>query len=63
MVSGSARAKLGDDVIELSQWDAIRVPPGVWRSLAGGPDGAEILAFGAPNTDNRDLEMRQDFWK
>ena len=63
IVSGSARAKIGDEVIELSQWDAIRVPPGVWRSLGGGPDGAEILAFGAPNTDNKDTEMEQGFWE
>jgi mannose-6-phosphate isomerase-like protein (cupin superfamily) len=62
VISGSARAKLGDDLIELSQWDALRVPPGVWRSLAGGPEGAEILAFGAPNTENGDVEMDQDFW-
>jgi mannose-6-phosphate isomerase-like protein (cupin superfamily) len=63
VVSGNARAKLDDDVIELSQWDAIRVPPGVWRSLAGGSAGAEILAFGAPDTNNADIEMEQDFWK
>jgi mannose-6-phosphate isomerase-like protein (cupin superfamily) len=62
VVSGNARAKLGDDVVDLSQWDALRVPPGVWRSLAGGSDGAEILAFGAPNTENKDLEMQQGFW-
>jgi mannose-6-phosphate isomerase-like protein (cupin superfamily) len=62
VVSGSARAKLGDDLIELEQWDAIRVPPGVWRSLAGGPEGAEVLAFGAPNNENSDTEMEQGFW-
>jgi mannose-6-phosphate isomerase-like protein (cupin superfamily) len=62
VVSGSARAKLGDDVIELEQWDAIRVPPGIWRSLAGGPDGAEVLAFGAPNNENSDTKMEQGFW-
>jgi mannose-6-phosphate isomerase-like protein (cupin superfamily) len=63
VVSGSARAKIGDEVIELSQWDAIRMAPGVWRSLGGGSDGAEILAFGAPNTENADAEMAQGFWE
>ena len=63
VVSGSARMKLGDDVIDVAQWDAIRVPPGVWRSFGGGPDGAEILAFGAPNNENADLEMEQGFWE
>jgi len=62
VISGNARAKIGDDVIDLQQWDAIRVAPGTWRSLGGGPDGAEILAFGAPNTENQDIEMSQDFW-
>ena len=62
VIDGNARAKIGDEVIELQQWDAIRVAPGAWRSLAGGTDGAQILAFGAPNTDNSDIEMEQGFW-
>jgi mannose-6-phosphate isomerase-like protein (cupin superfamily) len=62
VVSGTAQAKIGDDVIDLAQWDAVRVPPGTWRSFGGGPDGAEIVAFGAPNTDNKDVEMQQGFW-
>ena len=63
VVSGNARAKIGDEVIEMKQWDAIRIAPGAWRGLAGGPDGAEVLAFGAPNTENQDIEMSQGFWK
>ena len=62
VISGSARAKVGDDVIELKRWDAIRVAPGAWHSFGGGADGAEIIAFGAPNTENKDIEMSQDFW-
>ena len=30
--------------------------------MEAGPEGAEILAFGAPNTDNKDAEMLMDFW-
>jgi mannose-6-phosphate isomerase-like protein (cupin superfamily) len=63
VVSGSARVKLGDDVLEMSEWDAVRIPPGVWRGFGSGPDGAEILAFGAPNTENKDIEMDQGFWE
>jgi mannose-6-phosphate isomerase-like protein (cupin superfamily) len=62
VVSGSARVKLDDDApLELRAFDAIRVPPGVTRGMAGGPEGAEILAFGAPNNENKDLEMVPDF--
>jgi mannose-6-phosphate isomerase-like protein (cupin superfamily) len=63
VIRGSARLKIGDEVIEARELDAVRVPPGVWRSFGGGPDGAEILAFGAPNTDNQDAEMERDFWE
>jgi hypothetical protein len=30
--------------------------------MEGGPEGAEILAFGAPNTENKDAQMLKDFW-
>ncbi|MDP9294175.1 MAG: cupin domain-containing protein [Actinomycetota bacterium] len=63
VVSGSARAKLDDDVVELSTWDAVRIPPGAMRGLESGPDGAEVLAFGAPNTNNKDMEMEQGWWE
>lgn len=62
IVSGHARAKVGEEVVDLAQWDAIRVAPGIWRSLAGGSEGAEVLAFGAPNTENADAEMEPGFW-
>jgi mannose-6-phosphate isomerase-like protein (cupin superfamily) len=62
VVSGSAVVKLDDEILELAQWDAVRIPAGVMRSFGAGPDGAEILAFGAPNTDNADIEMEQDWW-
>ena len=62
VVGGSARLKLDDDVLELGRWDAVRIPPGTMRCLEGGPDGAEVIAFGAPNTDNKDIDMEQDWW-
>jgi uncharacterized cupin superfamily protein len=63
IVSGSARLRLGDDVLELAQWDAVRIPPDVMRGFEGGPEGAEVLAFGAPNTDNKDAEMVPGWWE
>ena len=62
ILSGSARMKLDDEVVELGQWDALRVPPQVTRGFEAGPDGAEILAFGAPSNENADAEMVQDWW-
>ena len=62
LLSGGARMKLGDEIVELKPMDAIRVPGSTKRGLEGGPEGAEILAFGAPNTDNKDLEMDPGFW-
>ena len=37
LVSGSAEMKVGDDVIELKPWSAVRVPPHVMRGIKGGP--------------------------
>jgi quercetin dioxygenase-like cupin family protein len=62
VLSGSARVPVGDEVVDLSQWDAIRIAPGTTHGMEAGPDGAEILAFGAPNTDNKDAEMQQGWW-
>jgi uncharacterized cupin superfamily protein len=62
VLSGKARIKLDDEVLEMGPLDALRIPPAVSRGMEAGPDGAEILAFGAPNTDNKDIEMLQDFW-
>jgi len=62
VLSGSARVKAGDDIVELAPFDALRVPGSTPRGMEAGPDGAEILAIGAPNTENKDAEMLQDFW-
>jgi mannose-6-phosphate isomerase-like protein (cupin superfamily) len=62
VVSGSARLKLDEDVLELAQWDVVRIPRSTMRNLEGGPDGAEVIAFGAPNTENKDAEMVPGWW-
>jgi mannose-6-phosphate isomerase-like protein (cupin superfamily) len=62
VVSGGARMKVEDEIVELGPMDVIRVPRQVARGMEAGPDGAEIVAFGAPNTDNKDAEMLPEFW-
>jgi uncharacterized cupin superfamily protein len=62
LLSGSARVKLDDEVLELKPMDAVRIPTGTTRGFEAGEEGAEILAFGAPDTDNKDIEMDQGFW-
>ena len=62
VISGSARLKAGDDIVELAQYDAIRLPGSTPRGMEAGPEGVEIIAVGAPNTDNKDAELLQDFW-
>jgi mannose-6-phosphate isomerase-like protein (cupin superfamily) len=62
VVSGSARVKLDDEILDLRQWDVVRIPSGTMRALEGGPGGAEVLAFGAPNTENQDVEMVPHWW-
>ena len=61
VVSGSARIKVDDEVVELSQWDAIRVSGDSLRNLQAGPDGAEIIAFGESATQDQ-TEFVQGWW-
>ena len=63
VISGTARAKLDDEEIELGPLDAVRIPPGTMRSMGAGPEGAELIAFGAPNTDNKDVDMQPGFFE
>jgi mannose-6-phosphate isomerase-like protein (cupin superfamily) len=60
VVGGSGRLKLEDEVINVGRWDAVRVDPEVVRNFEAGPDGLEVLAFGAPNT--RDAEQLMNWW-
>ena len=62
IVGGSGRVKLDDDVRELRRWDAVRVPKETTRSFEAGPDGLELIAFGAPATGLGDAEMAPGWW-
>jgi mannose-6-phosphate isomerase-like protein (cupin superfamily) len=62
IVSGSGRVKLDDDIVDVRQWDVIRVPPPVMRNFEAGPDGLELLAFGAPIAEESDGETVANWW-
>jgi len=62
VLSGSLRAKIEDEVVELKPLDAVRVHKDTMRSFEGGPEGAEILAIGAPNTGPGDGDTVQGWW-
>src|SRR3954471_15432158 len=50
VVGGSGRIKVDDEIRDLRQWDAVRVAPATMRAFEAGPDGLELLAYGAPST-------------
>jgi len=60
VLNGGGRLKLDDEIVDIAQWDAIRVAANVTRALEAGPDGLEILAIGAPQAN--DTEMLQGWW-
>jgi mannose-6-phosphate isomerase-like protein (cupin superfamily) len=62
VVGGSGRIRLDEEIVELRQWDAVRVAPGVVRAFEGGPEGLELIAVGADRPEGGDGEMVQDFW-
>jgi len=62
VVSGILRAKLEDEVVEMKQWDAIRVRKETMRGFEAGPEGAEMIAGGARNTGRGDAETVTDWW-
>jgi mannose-6-phosphate isomerase-like protein (cupin superfamily) len=64
IASGSGRIKLEDEIVDVKQWDFIRVGPGTTRNFEAGPDGMEIVAFGAPASADapNDAEIFPGWW-
>ena len=61
VVSGGGKLKIGDEVIEVGEMDAIRFEPDVGRAIEAGPDGIEILAFGPRHEGDAEI-IEDDFW-
>ena len=65
ILRGSGRMKVDDEIVALKEWDAVRVPPGAWRGYEAGPEGLELLVFGAPSLGparREDVDGRRGWW-
>jgi mannose-6-phosphate isomerase-like protein (cupin superfamily) len=62
VVSGSGLIKLDDEIVELRQWDVVRVAPSVVRGFEGGPGGLELIAIGADRPEGGDGVRVDEWW-
>ncbi len=62
VVGGSGRARLDDEIVELRQWDVLRVAPETVRGFQSGPAGLELVAVGADRPEGGDGVMVADWW-
>lgn len=62
VIEGSGRIKLDDDVVELRQWDVVRVAPEVARGFDAGPDGLTLIAIGGSKPPEGDGVRAGDRW-
>jgi quercetin dioxygenase-like cupin family protein len=62
VVAGSGRAKLDDEVVELTTWDVLRVAPAVVRSFKAGSEGLDLICIGGRKPKGGDTERFPDFW-
>jgi quercetin dioxygenase-like cupin family protein len=62
VVAGSGRALLEGEVVELRQWDTVRVAPEVVRAFEAGPDGMDVIAIGGPKPEGGDGETAPADW-
>jgi len=62
VVGGTGRVLLDDEVIDLRQWDVLRVAPEVVRAFEAGADGLEIIAVGGPKPEEGDGVMGEAAW-
>ena len=62
VVSGSGRAKLDDEIVDLTEWDVLRVAPAVVRSFEAGPEGMDVICIGGRKPEGGDTVRDEDFW-
>jgi mannose-6-phosphate isomerase-like protein (cupin superfamily) len=63
VIGGSGRARIGEEIVELAMLDVLRVAAPAVRAIEAGPDGLEVVAFGArTDPDAAESEVVEDFW-
>jgi mannose-6-phosphate isomerase-like protein (cupin superfamily) len=65
VAAGKLQFKLGDDVLDLEQGHAVRVPPDTWRSVWNDePEEAELIIVSkvVPGGSGDDAEYLENFW-
>jgi mannose-6-phosphate isomerase-like protein (cupin superfamily) len=60
VVSGSGRFKIEDEIIDVGPKDVVYCAPEAMREWESGPDGLELIAFGAHKEG--DGEVQQGWW-
>lgn len=60
VLAGGGQVKLDNELVELAPLDAVRVSPGTARAFEAGPEGLEVLIFGAHHEG--DGEFVADLW-
>src|SRR5579864_8682625 len=60
VVGGSGRVKVDDEIVELAEWDAIRIPGEVTRNFEAGADGLELVVIVVKQAAA--YEMVQGWW-
>jgi hypothetical protein len=50
VVRGGGRMKVDDEIVELKEWDAVRVPPGAWRGYEAGPEVSRSSSSARPTS-------------
>lgn len=65
ILDGGGRVKVEDEILDLRRHDLLRVGPGLVRAFEAGPDGLEMIAFGAPgrgSSPGSDAEPVHGWW-
>jgi mannose-6-phosphate isomerase-like protein (cupin superfamily) len=62
VVAGSGQVKLGDEIVDLAQWDVLRVAPQTVRAFSAGADGLDLVIAANDRPEGGDGERVEGFW-